>query len=209
MRYYIIMADIINSSGMPGKQLMTHFKTVVNKVNTTYKKEVKSPLTITLGDEFQGVVSDLKAAVEIIFHLDQLLLKIEPEIHLRYIVNYGLIETKINSKNAHEMLGEGLTEARELLNELKDSDDQILMAGEVAEPKKRMLNMAFKLYRSLYNDWKNDDRPIAAHFLEVEDYKVVAKAFKKDPSTMWRRKRSLKIDEFKTSRALITALADE
>lgn len=207
MYNYIIMADIINSSDMPGKLLMNHFKDEVDSVNQKFTEKIISPLTITLGDEFQGIVKDLASAVEVIFYIDQRLLKNDLEFHLRYVVNYGVIDTAINSRNAYEMLGEGLTRARELLAEIKASENEILMAG-IAEPTNAMLNMAFKLYRSLYNDWKKEDRAIAALFLEVEDYKIVANSFQRDPSTMWRRERSLKMNEFKTSRNLITALAD-
>ena len=205
MRYYIIMADIIHSSHIPGRELMDKFKQDVAAVNEKFSANIKSPLSITLGDEFQGVVDDLSAAMEIIFYLDQRLLKVEPGYCMRYVVNYGCIDTPISKQNAYGMLGEGLTHARSLLEELKETDREILMEG-LAEPKQTMLNMALKLYRSFYNDWRKDDRAVAAYFLEVGDYKKVAAAFHRDPSTMWRREKSLKMDEFKTSRNLITAL---
>ncbi|ELR68815.1 hypothetical protein C900_05828 [Fulvivirga imtechensis AK7] len=201
------MADIIGSSQQQGKLLMTHFKSVVNGVNTALKDKIRSPLTITLGDEFQGVVKDLDAAVEVIFWIDELMLSADPAYKLRFVVNYGAIDTAINEEVAYEMLGEGLTRARHLLGAMKSEDTEILING--IDDKDDILNMAFKLYRSFYNDWLEKDRPVASTFLKIEDYKEVARIYKKDISTMWRREKSLKIDEFRTSRDLIRRLAHE
>ncbi|WP_051052995.1 SatD family protein [Fulvivirga imtechensis] len=207
MKHCIIMADIIGSSQQQGKLLMTHFKSVVNGVNTALKDKIRSPLTITLGDEFQGVVKDLDAAVEVIFWIDELMLSADPAYKLRFVVNYGAIDTAINEEVAYEMLGEGLTRARHLLGAMKSEDTEILING--IDDKDDILNMAFKLYRSFYNDWLEKDRPVASTFLKIEDYKEVARIYKKDISTMWRREKSLKIDEFRTSRDLIRRLAHE
>lgn len=207
MKHYIIMADIIGSSQKQGKLLMDHFKSVVSDVNTTLKDEIKSPLTITLGDEFQGVVKDLSAAIEVIFRIDELMLKAHPAYRLRFVVNYGTIDTAVNEDIAYEMLGEGLTQARHSLGAMKSEDTEILIKG--VGDKDEVLNMAFKLYRSFYNDWLEKDRPVASTFLKIEDYKEVARIYKKDISTMWRREKSLKIDEFRTSRNLIRRLVHE
>lgn len=201
------MADIINSSTKQGKLLMDHFKSAVQEANDKFKDKITSPLTITLGDEFQGVVEDLSTAAELVFTLDELLLHAKPSYKLRFVINYGTIDTAINTINAYEMLGQGLTDARHILGDLKSEDEEVVVKG--VEEREDVLNMAFKLYRSFYNDWNEKDRPVASAFLNVEDYKEVARLFEKDASTTWRREKSLKIDEFKTSRSLIRRLINE
>ena len=69
--YFIMMADIKGSSAERGDPLVKTFRLEVKKVNQQLKDRLLSPFTITLGDEFQGVVKDRVSAVEMIFLLDQ------------------------------------------------------------------------------------------------------------------------------------------
>ena len=204
-KHHILMADIIESSGKPGDSLMQTFKTEVKKVNKAFSEDIMSPLTITLGDEFQGVVKDMPAAVAIIFHLDQSLLRSDPGFKMRYVINYGVIETPVNGETAYEMLGEGLTKARLMLGRLKSTSHEVAVEG-LEDKTTSTLNMAFELYRSFYNAWTGDDRVVAALFLEHADYRVVARKYDRNPSSMWRREKSLKMREFNTSKTLIQTL---
>ncbi|UII25564.1 SatD family protein [Fulvivirga maritima] len=205
-KYYIVMADIIDSSDKAGGSLMHHFKEMVNSVNERLSEKIISPFTITLGDEFQGIVNSLQTAVEVIFLMDEILLEAEEAYKLRFVINFGVIDTPINKEQAYEMLGEGLTVARRSLGELKSAESDILVAG-LDQPLEENLNMAFQLYRMIYDDWGTKDRPIARSFLKEPDYKKVAEIYSKDISTMWRRQKSLKIDEFNIARKLILNLS--
>lgn len=205
MKHFIIMADIVDSSGKAADVLMPAFKELVTSCNKHFKSEIASPLTITLGDEFQGVVKSLAACIKIIFYLDEKILGLPLYFKLRYVVNYGDIGTALNQKSAHGMLGTGLTTARKALEEMKSSKNELLFAG-VREAKK--LNLASQLYRAFYNDWPEKDLKIAQAFLKNGDYKQLAGTFDKDASSMWRKQRSLKIDDFKASKELITLLAN-
>lgn len=208
MKAYVLMADIIESSSYSGNKLMTDFKALVDQVNTKFATNISSPLTITLGDEFQGIIKDLNSAVQVVFAMDELLLKRSINYKLRYVINYGKIDTPINKTSSHEMLGEGLTKARKLLEELKITDAKIVVKG--LENKMQVkLNLAFVLYRSLYDDWHEKDKKSAYDFLQNIDYKELARINKKAVSTMWRKKKSLKIEDFKASKELINLLANE
>ena len=123
------MGDIIESSDKAGKDLMEHFKGLVDIVNRKYKKNILSPLTITLGDEFQAVINDLESAIDILFYMDRRLLSSDLFYNMRYVINYGVIDTPINKHSAHEMLGKGLTDARNRLNELKKEGNKVWVVG--------------------------------------------------------------------------------
>lgn len=208
MKVFILMADIVDSSSYSGKKLMTDFRGLVDEVNAQFASNISSPLTITLGDEFQGVVKDIKHAVKIIFLLDELLLKSNLNYKLRYVINYGSIDTSINKQSSHEMLGKGLSDARQLLHDIKSMDINILIKG-LEDEKQKKLNLAFVLYRSLYDDWHKKDRRAAYDFLQNTDYKELARINNKAISTMWRRKKSLKIEDFKAAKQLIKLIANE
>lgn len=204
---FVLMGDIVGSSGKDGAALMANFKEVIQFSNSTFSKQLLSPLTITLGDEFQGVVSDLKTAVEVIFYIDQLLITAKPPFRLRYSMQYGPIDTPVNRESAHEMLGEGLTKARKGLEELKQRKGHYRMVTN-DEKTDETLNGLFQLYDSIYSDWSDRDREYLAAFLEKDDYKWVSERLSKDPSTVWRKRISLKLDEFYTARKLILSTAN-
>ncbi|MDA0194555.1 MAG: SatD family protein [Bacteroidetes bacterium] len=202
---YILMGDVILSAEKDSRELMRNLKLEVNRINSDYRQFVESPLTITLGDEFQGVLKSLKSCISAIFELDRRLLAYN--FDLRYSINYGEIDTEINEKEAYEMLGSGLTKAREKLNALKKSRSRIEVSGLKDGIKMDRLNNAFRLYQSIYDDWKKKDRGVAYELIANNNYKQVAPLFDRDPSSMWRKRESLKIEEYRIAKALILSLA--
>ncbi len=62
----VIMGDIIGSQNVIDVQKMHRlFNEVITEINKEYEDDILSPLTITLGDEFQGLISNLYNAFEI------------------------------------------------------------------------------------------------------------------------------------------------
>lgn len=204
----ILMADIVGSSKRKGKALMNDFKIAVAWVNKRDKTHIASPLTITLGDEFQGVVKNTHSALQIVFDLEQYLMRQENPFKLRYVVHEGKIETKLNRKNAYEMLGPGLTHAREELVALKSSRNRFKISlKDEAVSTKLMLGMI--IYQGIVDRWTTAQQKVVSVFWEeLSDYKKVAKKLKKDPTVMWRRKRSLMIDEITSLKKLMVLIID-
>ncbi len=204
----ILMADIVGSSKRKGKALMNDFKIAVAWVNKRDKSHIASPLTITLGDEFQGVVKNTHSALQIVFDLEQYLMRQENPFKLRYVIHEGKIETKLNRKNAYEMLGPGLTHAREELVALKSSRNRFKISlKDEAVSTKLMLGMI--IYQGIVDRWTTAQQKVVSVFWEeLSDYKKVAKKLKKDPTVMWRRKRSLMIDEITSLKKLMVLIID-
>lgn len=196
------MGDIVGSSAHNGAGLMNNFKQVIQSANATLSELIKSPLTITLGDEFQGVVKDLPAVAYTIFYIDRELIDITPAFRIRYSMEYGPIDTPVNARRAHEMLGEGLTKARRGLEDLKRYKDHYrVRTGRFYTDE--MLNGLFQLYDSIYSDWSEKDREYLSKFFEKDDYKWVSEQMVRDVSTVWRKRNSLKLEEFNTAKRLI------
>lgn len=205
MNYPILMADIINSGKKDSQLLMTQLKEIVKLINK--KPHIVSPLTITLGDEFQGLTDTIANGVKTIIDIEEIIIENQFDLKLRYVLNYGRIDTRINTKAAYEMLGEGLTEARNSLNELKGKDARILiLLGDKMIDISDILNKAFIIYQSFADSWKLNDYPIVAEFLKTDDYKIVAEKVKLDKSSAWRRRRSLKMHEYETIKNIILTL---
>src|ERR1700731_4801117 len=108
-KYLILMGDVIGSRKKDQLMLINSFKETINAVNKEKKNDFLSPMTITLGDEFQSVIKNLSAALDIIFSIEEEIAASGKNFKLRYILEEGEIETPINSKIAYGMLGSGLT----------------------------------------------------------------------------------------------------
>ena len=201
------MADIIKSSLENGNILMNLFREVSNRVNSDYRDAFYSPITITLGDEFQSIVRSIKNGIEIIIDYEETLLKYNEPCKLRYVLNYGEIDTPINPNQAYQMLGEGLTESRKLLGNLKKNDDRFLIKSENRDLSKK-LSLAFYIFQSFVDAWKIKDFEIVRGFLKYKDYKLVGKNLNKDISTMWRKEKSLKINEYLAIKEIIFLLTN-
>lgn len=203
MKQYILMADIISSRTKNQNQLLTSFKTLVHNTNLAFQENILSPLTITLGDEFQGIIKNANTAIDIIIHLEQSSIKNNVDYKLRYVLYYGDVETPVNYEIAYGMLGEGLTIAREELNTLKSGKERFFInTKEIL--KDQILNEAFNIYNNIVNRWNVDrDHEIISALIEEGDYKKVAKKLNRNRSLIWKRSHSLNISEYNSIKKII------
>ena len=203
---YILMADIIGSRKTNQQKLMKDFKNIAGKVDQALRDQFLSPITITLGDEFQSIPRDLSSALTVILQLEEAIIKAEKGFKLRYVLVEGLIETPINSKIAYEMLGSGLTKARELLTQSKKTKSRFKIVLQ-DEALGCALTNSFVALQSIIDDWKLEkDYYIVEEFLQHADYKKVALVLDKERSLMWKRERSLKLEEYFALKEVINYL---
>lgn len=196
MKNYILMSDIIGSRKQDQIVLIEHFKKCTKYINEKYSELLLSPLTITLGDEFQGVIKDLENAIRIVVDLEEFIIENNFEIKLRYVVVYGNIETKINDKIAYEMLGEGLTNARMTINNMKTASDRFHFSIDCIE-KNTIINNSFIILQNIVDNWKiTKDHQLITNFLNFKDYKIVAEKLNKERSLMWKREKSLNLSSY-------------
>jgi len=196
MKHFILMADIIDSGIYNQKELMVDFKQVINEANNKFKTNLISPLTITLGDEFQGLADSLISAISIIIYIEEQFICKGKGIYLRYVLNYGLIETNINTKIAYEMLGKGLTDARKKLLELKKEKSRFYISSQ-NETINKILNDSFLILQNIISEWDpTKDYFLISKFLSLKDYKIIAKNLHKERSLIWKREKSLNIKSY-------------
>ncbi|MTI00282.1 SatD family protein [Roseibium sp. RKSG952] len=117
------MGDIVGSSASadtPARatELNSRFNEAIDQANRANDGTISSPLTITLGDEFQGLCRSLHSGFEVIHHLRLELLK--SGIACRFALGLVTLHTPLNRDRAWNMLGEGLAETRDRLNAKKD-----------------------------------------------------------------------------------------
>jgi len=205
MKHAILMADVIGSSKRKSQKLITQFQNLVALTNDDFKKNLHSPLTITLGDEFQGIAITVTSAIKIIIYIEEKIIELGYDFKLRYILNYGDIETPINKKIAYNMLGKGLTEAREKITLLKNTENRFCIDIKSKLFNDR-LNNAFIVYQTFVDDWKIIDFKMIILFIQNQHYKEVANAIGINESSAWRREKSLKIKQYFATKNLIFSL---
>lgn len=117
----VLMGDLVGSTAAASRQaLHDTFNAAVDAANRSYASDIVSPLTITLGDEFQGLLASLEAAFAVNRTLRMKLLL--ERVEARFVVGTARIDTEINREKAWNMMGQGLAEAREKLGDKKDSN---------------------------------------------------------------------------------------
>ena len=207
--HIILMADIVDSRRSDQNELMSTFKKLTAEVNLKHKKKLLSPITITLGDEFQCIVKDISKAVTLILELEEKLVVSQAGFKLRYVLYEGIIDTPINQDIAYGMLGEGLTKAREALENSKQTNIRYsfhLRKQQAAAA----LTASLSIYQSITDDWKLEkDHALISKFIELQDYKLVAAALGKTRSQIWKRHKNLKIEPYFAVKQVTQYIADQ
>ena len=109
MSQIVLIGDIIASKEIADRlNFQKRFTDVLDKSNKTYYNSMISPLTPTIGDEFQTVLWEATNLFNIIALIERDL----PEISLRYGIGLGKIDTEINSQSATGMDGPAFHFAR-------------------------------------------------------------------------------------------------
>lgn len=120
-RYAVVMGDLVRSSeAHDRRELHRRFNRRVDDANERFADTVASPLTITLGDEFQGIAHGLESAFSIGHFVRVSLL--QDGLAARIAVGEVTLETDLNPEKAWNMMGPGLAEARDRLADKKDEN---------------------------------------------------------------------------------------
>lgn len=196
------MGDVIQSRRHRAGTLKANLKELVTSCNEALSEQILSPYTITLGDEFQGVASSLQGIVRSLFFLEEARLEHGYGFRLHYIAHRGEIQTPINPSIAYEMMGPGLTKARELLTRKQrnrprfhfDLPDQALAKN---------LNRLFRVVEGLDERWQQDDYALISAMLRESNNETVASEHGKNRSQIWKRRKSLLIEEYRLIKEVI------
>lgn len=117
----VLMGDIVGSAAAHSPSaLHVAFNRAIAWANKAYAADIASPLTITLGDEFQGLLTSLARAFDV---AQALRLKLMAEgVTCRFAIGLAWLETPLNRERAWNMMGPGLAEARAVLNDKRSAN---------------------------------------------------------------------------------------
>lgn len=168
--YIAIIGDVKNSKGIEERRkFQNKLNNILNEINEIYSNSISSNFTITLGDEFQGLLHSGEHVMEII----QYIKKESYPIKIRFGIGIGAITTDINSEISIGADGPGYYKARDSIEQLKVlekknestyGDIQIKIDGE-NNLQELSLNSILKLMYCIEKDWTKKQREVINYVL--------------------------------------------
>ncbi|MCK1221764.1 SatD family protein [Streptococcus uberis] len=120
MNYIAVIGDFIDSKQVEQRyQFQEKFKKALEKINQKYQKDIVSKFSITLGDEFQGL---LKIEANVFQMIDDISLAMKPH-SIRYGIGIGQIITEINPEMSIGADGPAYWQAREAITYIHQKND--------------------------------------------------------------------------------------
>jgi hypothetical protein len=168
---------------------------------------ILSPFTITLGDEFQGIVRTLRSSVETIFCFEEEILSRGYAFQLHYVAHRGEIKTPINPSIAYEMMGPGLTTARSILTEKKRTRPRFVFEYGKGSTS-IVLNDLFFVLERIIDHWRVRDYDLIMDMIGNTSNIEVARMQKRDRTAVWRRRESLRVEEYRRQKEAIVHVAN-
>lgn len=175
--YIAIIGDIIASKKLSDRsEVQKKLNIVLRDINTKYKNDIYSNFTITLGDEFQGLLCTGKSIMPILFEIER---RVYP-IKIRIGVGIGDITTDINRDISIGADGPGYYNARKAINCLKEDEkrkqtnpaDIRFEILEGYDELTMLLNTTLTLMTVIKEVWTERQREIIWDMLEHQDNQV-------------------------------------
>jgi hypothetical protein len=166
-----LIADIVGSRGISDRrEFQRRLKAVLASINESRRASLLSPLTLTIGDEFQAVY---RGFASLIPDLVEILAGIHPA-RLRAAASYGPLSTDINPHAALEMDGKAFNDARELMESLKTRRRTIIQitTGESFNPD--LVNISLALFSNAAGGWKHTTTQILNLLFKKEPVEAIA-----------------------------------
>ena len=127
MLYCAIIGDIIGSRKLNDRQMIQrNFLEMAEDASRLFHKEIESPFTVTIGDEFQVLLKSLSVAPKVIEHVVK---KMSP-VELVFGLGFGSITTDINPNMAIGMDGPAFHFARKALEQAKKKKPKIIYKSD-------------------------------------------------------------------------------
>lgn len=206
MKHAILMSDVVGSMRSDQVAVNDSLSLITSSANDTWAHQILSPLTVTLGDEFQGVAKSYHDAMQICFWVDEASRRVEPPLRLRFSIVYGDISTPINETVAHGMIGEGLQHARELISKKSRRKVKYQAKSGIAAVDS-MLSDLLSVMESISLNWRQKDFELIDSMLQNTNDNEVGLAFGKLRQQIYKRRDTLMIADYQALKRVILKIA--
>ncbi|MGT2887337.1 SatD family protein [Streptococcus didelphis] len=170
MIYIAIIGDFIDSKGLSERyHVQERFKTCLDHINEKFKNFIISKFSITLGDEFQGLLKQDAPIFQIIDYLNYLM----HPYQIRYGLGLGKILTDINPEISIGADGPAYWLAREAITYIHQKNDygQTHLAIRTENPSSNpLLNSLLAAGEAIKSNWRTSQVEVFYALLELDNY---------------------------------------
>ncbi|GAA4062892.1 SatD family protein [Amphibacillus indicireducens] len=186
--YVAIIGDISGSRQLNDRQeIQQKLKRLLSDINDRYKNDLSAQFTITLGDEFQGLLHNRNNIFTIITEIELILSPVE----MRFGIGIGEITTDIQFEYSAEVDGPAYHRARKMIDQIEKLQSQYskqktnMMIDSGNEYLDQLLNSTLSLCTVLKSRWTarqkeiiytylnhNENQYKAAEYLEISQPSV-------------------------------------
>lgn len=163
--FVAVIGDMKDSRHLENrKEVQVRLQGILDRLNEKYKDEIVSRFLITLGDEFQGLLSSGKYILDMV---NEIRMAMHP-VRLRFGIGFGQITTDIRTEMALGADGPGYYRAREAVELLKEREKKkrsvlselCLKMDETHRDKEILLNTVFDLMYVVESGWTDRQREV-------------------------------------------------
>lgn len=156
--YTVIIGDIVNSREINDRrEIQTRFRAVLSDINSKYKAYISARFKITLGDEFQGLLSDCRNVIRIIMEIENLM----RPLRLRFGVGIGTIDTDIIYDDSSEIDGPAYHRARGMIEQIGQKEMQyeesqsniMICSGDSCSDQDMLINSLLSATFAIKSKW--------------------------------------------------------
>lgn len=174
MNTFALIGDIIESKKIKERyNIQQKLETKLQELNYIFKEDIKSALTITLGDEFQGLFCNVET---LLLCIDIISTYFKPlGITFRFGIGYGKMLTKVNPNISIGSDGEPYWYARQALVEIETTKNssQVYEKMIIKNSSQDIINSLLMLQGKIRNDWTIEQSKLIYLILMNSGYKSI------------------------------------
>jgi hypothetical protein len=168
MNYLVLIGDICDSRKVQERgQLQERLRGTLDQLNGIHGGALTSPFTITLGDEFQALLSTAAPVWEMIAAIQSDLFP----VRVRFGMGLGGIDTAINREAALAMDGPAFHLARDAMGTLKKDGGLFRVEGL---PRGDLANHSLALVAHLQGQWQHNRFAVYRGYLAGQPVQDIA-----------------------------------
>lgn len=194
--YTVIIGDISGSRQLSSKhrfQTQLFIKSAIVQVNEEHEKMMEAPLTITKGDEFQGLFPDLSTAFSIALALERLIFPVQ----VKFGFGVGPIY-KMGGRLPIEMDGPAFHNSNAALQHAKKR--KVCSSLKSGQPDIDILvNTIFRLITAIKNRWNERHYKLFWNYKDLGTYRKVADLENISPQAVCDSLQNIKALDVKTA----------
>lgn len=168
--YVAIIGDIVNSKKIiDRKAVQQKYRKALDNINDDYSEAIAAKFSITLGDEFQGLLKSSKNIIKIVSEIE---MAMDP-IELRFGIGIGKVSTDIFFESTSEVDGPAYHRARKMIKEIASKESQyterqsniMISSNEDNIEIDELLNSILSVCTALKSKWTNRQKEIIYAYL--------------------------------------------